>query len=96
METARKSNTNVLGPGRNSLTQIARRHLGIETLEVRNSDRLDFHEVGVAGVSQALDAAYIAGQAELLAAAEALLAAKTDPAAWRALERAVKKARKNT
>lgn len=42
--------------------QIARRHLGIETLAVRNSDSLDFHDVGVAGVSAALQAAFEAGQ----------------------------------
>lgn len=28
-------------------TEIARKHLGIETLETRNSDSLDFHDVGV-------------------------------------------------
>lgn len=31
-------------------TQIAREHLGIETLESRGRDALDFHEVGVAGL----------------------------------------------
>ncbi len=52
-------------------TQIAREHLDLETLEQRNRDSLDFHDVGVVGVQRALDAAYRAGQAELLAAAEA-------------------------
>ncbi|MBE7508500.1 MAG: hypothetical protein HS101_19770 [Planctomycetia bacterium] len=32
------------------LTQIAQEHLGIETLEQRGRDALDFHEVGVAGL----------------------------------------------
>ena len=80
-------------------TQIARQHLGIETLEPRNLDRLDFHDVGVVGLTDALDAAYRAGQADLLAAAEALLAAKDNQmetiVEWRALRRAVKNARKN-
>lgn len=43
------------------LTQIARQHLGIETLETRNSDRLDFHEVAVWNLKAALEAAYRAG-----------------------------------
>lgn len=45
-----------------TFTRIARKHLHIETLETRNSDGLDFHDVGVAGVQQALEAAYRAGQ----------------------------------
>ncbi len=49
-------------------TQIAREHLQIETLEQRNRDSLDFHDVGVVGVRDALAAAYRAGQAEFLAA----------------------------
>ena len=43
--------------------QIALDHLFIETLETRNSDRLDFHEVSVWGVKEALIAAYQAGLA---------------------------------
>lgn len=43
-------------------TQIAREHLGIETLEVRKMDRLDFHEVSVWQVEKALRAAYDAGR----------------------------------
>ena len=42
--------------------QIALDHLFIETLETRNSDRLDFHEVSVWGVKSALMAAYEAGR----------------------------------
>ncbi len=43
------------------LTRIAREHLGIETLETRRSDRLDFREVAVWCVKDALLAAYHAG-----------------------------------
>lgn len=46
----------------NLLQQIALDHLFIDTLETRNSDRLDFHEVSVWGVKSALIAAYQAGQ----------------------------------
>ena len=44
------------------LQQIALDHLFIETLETRNSDRLDFHEVSVWAVKSALMAAYQAGR----------------------------------
>jgi hypothetical protein len=44
------------------LTQIAQQHLRIETLETRNSDSLDFHDVGVWCVRDALEAAFRAGQ----------------------------------
>jgi len=43
------------------LTAIAREHLGIETLETRRSDSLDFREVSVWGVLAALRDAYAAG-----------------------------------
>ena len=42
--------------------QIPLDHLFIETLETRNSDRMDFHEVSVWGVKSALMAAYEAGR----------------------------------
>ncbi len=35
---------------------------GIETLETRNSDSLDFHDVSTWSISAMLDAAYKAGQ----------------------------------
>ena len=44
------------------LQQIALDHLFIDTLETRNSDRLDFHEVSVWAVKSALMAAYKAGR----------------------------------
>lgn len=43
------------------LTQIAQTHLGIQTLETRNSDSLDFHDVAVWSLREALAAAYKAG-----------------------------------
>ncbi len=43
------------------LADLARRILNIQTLEVRNRDRLDFHEVGVWALRQALEMAYEAG-----------------------------------
>jgi len=45
------------------LTDIAKKHLFIETLEERKNDSLDFHEVSVWGVKAALEAAYAAGLA---------------------------------
>ena len=45
------------------LARIAQEHLFIETLETRNHDRLDFHDVGVWCVKRALMAAYQAGLA---------------------------------
>lgn len=41
---------------------IARQTMGIETIATRNSDRLDFHDVGVANVRAALFAAFEAGR----------------------------------
>lgn len=86
-------------------TQIAREHLHIETLELRNRDHLDFHDVGVVGVQRALDAAYRAGQADLLAAAEALVIENEQPSesvehykrlaeCWRRLRRVIRHAKK--
>ena len=43
------------------LTQIAQQHLGIETLQTRRSDSLDFHDVAVWCVRDALGAAFKAG-----------------------------------
>ena len=46
-----------------AIAQIARRVLGVPTLKVRGSDSLDFHDVGVGSLEQALRAAYEAGRA---------------------------------
>lgn len=43
-------------------TEIARKQLGVETLETRNRDCLDFHDVAVWGIKEALAAAYEAGR----------------------------------
>lgn len=43
------------------LTKIAQKHLGIQTLESQGRDRLDFHDVGVARLKEALKAAFKAG-----------------------------------
>lgn len=48
----------------NLLTAIAHVHLGIETLETRNSDRLDFHDVSAGCLMDALNAAFEAGKLE--------------------------------
>jgi hypothetical protein len=43
------------------LTLITQKNLGIETLVTRKSDRLDFHNVSVWCLREALDAAFKAG-----------------------------------
>ena len=46
------------------LESIARQHLNIPTLETRKSDSLDFHEVSVWSLLEALQAAYDAGRSD--------------------------------
>jgi hypothetical protein len=43
------------------LTQIAQKNLGIVTLETQNSDSLDFHDVAVWQIKDALKDAFLAG-----------------------------------
>lgn len=43
------------------LAALARKHLRIETIETRNSDALDFHEIDVAGLKRLMIAVYSAG-----------------------------------
>ncbi len=45
-----------------ALERIAMENLGIETLETRKSDRLDFHDLAVWTMKDALVAAYNAGR----------------------------------
>jgi len=45
------------------LNTIAREALGLETLETRSSDSLDFHDLAVWCVKEALQRAYEAGRA---------------------------------
>jgi hypothetical protein len=44
------------------VAEIARRVLGIKTLDEQKSDRLDFHDLSVRQIQEALRAAYRAGQ----------------------------------
>jgi hypothetical protein len=46
-----------------TIGEIAAKHLGVGTLETRNSDALDVHEVAVWSLKTALAAAYDAGRA---------------------------------
>lgn len=55
---------NLSPAAKREISEIARMHLHIETLEVRHSDRLDFHIVAVWSVSSALEAAYLAGMVD--------------------------------
>jgi len=44
------------------IQKIAAEHLFIDTLETRNADSLDFHEVSVWSIKSALQAAFDAGR----------------------------------
>ena len=56
--------TPATAPSEALLLEIAAKHFHcIETLETRNSDRLDFHDVAVWAIRAALEAAFAAGQA---------------------------------
>ena len=50
-------------PSEALLLEIAAKHFCLETLETRNSDGLDFHDVAVWSIRAALEAAFAAGQA---------------------------------
>jgi len=56
------------------ILEIATRHFFVETLETRNSDRLDFHDVAVWAMRAALEDAFEAGR---IAGAKAMLTAAT-------------------
>jgi len=43
------------------LEEIARKHLGITTLDERHMDDLDFHDVSIWSIKNALTAAYAVG-----------------------------------
>jgi hypothetical protein len=45
-----------------TINQIAKTHLDLDTLEERKSDSLDFHELAVWQIKAALIAAYEAGR----------------------------------
>ena len=44
-----------------TIQKIAAEHFNVETLKVRNSDSLDFHDVFVGSMASALEAAFDAG-----------------------------------
>lgn len=44
------------------ILEIAQRRFSIETLETRNRDRLDFHDVAVWAIRDALEEAFEAGR----------------------------------
>jgi len=48
------------------ISQIAAKHMRIKTLETQKSDSLDFHQVAVWSVREALMAAYDAGRASAM------------------------------
>jgi hypothetical protein len=56
------------------ILEIATRHFFVETLDTRNSDQLDFHDVAVWAMRAALEDAFEAGR---IASAKAMLAAAT-------------------
>ena len=62
-KTANKTATKAAQQRDHLLAHISMDHLFNETLETRNSDRLDFHDVSVWAVQSALVAAYQAGLA---------------------------------
>jgi len=43
------------------LTLIAQKHLGLDTLQTRHADSLDFHDTAVWCIREALEAAFKAG-----------------------------------
>ena len=51
------------GPSDALLLDIAARHFFLETLDARNSDSLDFHDVAVWSIRAALEEAFAAGRA---------------------------------
>jgi hypothetical protein len=51
------------------LSEMALERLGIETLETRNSDGLDFHDVAVWQIRDLLARAYAMGAADAVSAA---------------------------
>lgn len=48
-----------------AIVEVAARHLGLDTLDERASDRLDFHDLSVGSIRAALEAAYAAGAASV-------------------------------
>ncbi len=57
-----KTEANTMQTRDQALTEIATQILDLETLDTRNSDHLDFHELSVWQIKKALEAAYDAGR----------------------------------
>lgn len=49
-------------PTKQILAEIAKKHLGVVTLETRKADDLDFYDCAVWSIEAALQAAYDAGK----------------------------------
>jgi len=47
------------------LLEIAKKHFGVNTLEYRGSDSLDFHDISVGAMSAALKEAYELGAKDM-------------------------------
>ena len=58
-----KTAANAKAPSEALLMEIAAKHFRLETLETRNSDGFDFHDVAVWSIRAALEAAFATGQA---------------------------------
>ena len=52
--------------------EAVRQRLGLDTLETRNSDRLDFHDLSVASIREAIRIAFNEGYAAAGGAADAI------------------------
>ena len=50
-----------------TITDIAKRNLRVETLEVRNSDQFDFYDCSIWAIANALEEAYNAGRESAIA-----------------------------
>lgn len=48
------------------ILMVARNHMGVETLETRDRDGLDFHDLSVATIRSGLCEAYIQGQRSIV------------------------------
>ncbi|GAA0287536.1 DUF6900 domain-containing protein [Rhodovulum strictum] len=59
---ARRKNTDPTAQRDAQLLEIAQRQFHLETLETRNWDRLDFHDVAVWAIRAALEEAFEAGR----------------------------------
>lgn len=71
-----------------TLSEIAERVLGVSTLEVRQSDALDFYEVSVALLRRSLEEAFEAGAgAASNTAGSDAVAPTADPDAWELYDR---------